>query len=78
MKQFRFFLELLGGIFIATMAHEGYHALGGSIQEVGIRFGKSGGFFVDGPHNFGEIGAYIITAIVLIICWIVTFYYYDY
>ena len=60
MKPFAFFLQLLGLIFLATIVHEAIHIARGTVEEVGIRFGEQGGFYVQGAHQ-GEVWAYIGT-----------------
>lgn len=65
MKALAIFLQFMGVIFLATVAHELYHMVGATVQEVGIRFGSDGGFFVQGWGMQGEPGAYAVTITVL-------------
>lgn len=72
MKALHFFLEMMGVLFIATIAHELYHAATRSTLEIGIRFGQQGGFFVV-RGNTSEAIAYCVTAFVMMVGWSVIF-----
>ena len=68
MRAFRFFLEQLGIIFLATICHELYHASHGVIEVIGVQFGVHGGFFVQGTDRDNEVVAYCITLAVWVLC----------
>lgn len=70
---FRIMLQVLGSLFAATLAHELYHAVTGSVSEVGIRFGRDGGFFTEGQNLGSEPGAYVVTFLVFFICLFLSF-----